>query len=64
MNSGIDTLTFNLVYLQSFDCFDDSYAPIKGNYGQRNYAGSLFKIANQDINVSHQNKLLNMSTSA
>jgi len=50
--------------LQSFDYFDDSYILKKGNYGQGNYAGSLFKIAHQDINVGHQNQLFNLSTSA
>jgi len=37
---------------------------IKGNYGQGNYAGALFDTADQDINITHQNKLFNMSTSA
>jgi len=64
MNSDFDTLTSNLALLQSIDYFDDCYMLIKGNYGQGNYVGSLFKTAHQDINVTHQNKLFSMSTSA
>ena len=63
MNSEFDTLTSNLAQLQSFDCFDDSYMLIKGNYRQLNYTGSLLNTDPYDTNVTHQNKLLNMSTS-
>ena len=64
MNSDFDTLTSHLAQMQSFGCFDDSYTLIKGNYRQLNYTGSLLKTDHQDINVTHQHKLLNMSTSA
>ena len=36
----------------------------KGNYGQKNYAGSLFKTTNQDIIVTHQNKIFYTPKSA
>ena len=64
MNSDFDTLTSHLAQMQSFGCFDDSYTLIKGNYRQLNYTGSLLKKDPWDINATHQNKLLNMSTSA
>ena len=64
MNSDFDTLTIHLAQMQSFGYFDDSYTLIKGNYRQLNYTGSLLKKDPWDINATHQNKLLNMSTSA
>jgi len=63
----IRILTHGLVTfaeLQSFNCCDDFYMLMTGNYGDGNYACSIFRTAHQDINVTHQNKLFNMSTSA
>ena len=64
MNSDFDTLTIHLAQMQSFGYFDDSYTLIKGNYRQLNYTGSLLETDHQDITVNHQQKFLNMSTSA
>ena len=64
MNNDFDTFTSNLAQLKFFDCFDDSYTLIKGNYRQLNYTGSLLKKDSWAINKTHQDKLLNMSTSA